>query len=123
MHELSMAATLVDSVLEFAVAHEVKKVLRVRLLVGELTHLEPEQLRFCYTSITTDTTMEGSMLEIETVQAQVHCPHCSYQGPPKYWEEALSQVAVATLQCPQCGRAVDATQGQECAIKTVQYVA
>jgi Zn finger protein HypA/HybF involved in hydrogenase expression len=27
------------------------------------------------------------------------------------------------LQCPECGKAVEATQGTECAIKAIRYVA
>jgi Zn finger protein HypA/HybF involved in hydrogenase expression len=30
---------------------------------------------------------------------------------------------VITLQCPECGKAVEATQGKECAIKAIRYVA
>ena len=55
MHELSIASAVVDSVLEFLDAHEVKKVLTVRLAVGELSHVEADQLRFCYTAITQET--------------------------------------------------------------------
>ena len=32
---------------------------------------------------------------------------CSYRGRPKFWEDALSDVLVATLQCPTCGKAAE----------------
>ena len=67
-----------------------KKLLTVRLAVGELSHVEADQLRFCYTAITQETAMENSTLEIESVAAVVECPRCSYRGRPKYWEDALS---------------------------------
>jgi hydrogenase nickel incorporation protein HypA/HybF len=123
MHELSIASAVVDSVLEFLDTCEVKKVLTVRLAVGELSHVEAEQLRFCYTAITQETAMENSTLEIETVPAVVECPHCSYHGRPKYWEDALSSAPIPTLECPNCRAAAEPVEGNDCAIKTIQFVA
>ena len=123
MHELSIASAVVDSVLEFLDAHEVKKVLTVRLAVGELSHVEAEQLRFCYMAITQETAMENSTLEIESVPAVVKCPRCSYRGRPKYWEDALSVAPIPTLECPTCRGAVEPVEGNDCAIKTIQFVA
>ncbi|MDB6123271.1 MAG: hypA [Pedosphaera sp.] len=122
MHELSIVSGIVESILDFVAKHQIRKVLDVRLTVGELTHLEAEQLRFCYTAMIEQTAIQGSTLEVEAVRAEVNCPHCSYQGPPKYWEEALAMAPVPTLQCPQCGKATEAIQGHECAIKSIKYV-
>jgi len=122
MHELSIASTLVESVLEFANSPPPKKVLKVLLQIGELTCVEPEQLSFCYTAVTKETAIEDSTLEIERVPAEVACRHCGYSGPPKYWEDALSAAPVATLQCPTCGKAVETTHGHDCTIRTIRYV-
>jgi hydrogenase nickel incorporation protein HypA/HybF len=123
MHELSIASSIVESVLEFAGKNEIAKVLVVKLSIGELMAVEWEQLRFCYAAITRETAMEDSSLEIELVEATVHCPYCSFRGRPKYWEDALSFGPIATLECPECGKAADPVQGKECAIKTIKYVA
>jgi hydrogenase nickel incorporation protein HypA/HybF len=122
MHELSIVSGIVESVLDFVAARQITQVVDVRLAVGELTRLEPEQLRFCYTAMVEQTAIEGSTLEIEGVSAEVNCPHCCYAGPPKYWDEALSTAPVATLQCPRCGKATEATRGHECEIKMIKYV-
>ena len=123
MHEMSVVAGLVESVLEYVESHSIKKVVAVRLCVGELAQLELEQLRFCYAAMIEQTAIEGSTLEIETIPAEVHCSHCFYAGRPKYWDGALSGVSVPTLQCPTCGHAAQAVNGHECAIKSMQYVA
>ena len=81
MHELSIASAVVASVLEFLDKHGAQKVLTVRLWVGELSHIEEEQLRFCYMAITRETAMEDSTLEIEHIPAV--CNLLS-QGPPSY---------------------------------------
>ncbi len=123
MHELSIASAVVESVLEYLAVHEVKKLLTVRLAVGELSHVEADQLRFCYMAITRETVMENSTLEIENVAAVVNCPRCSYRGRPKYWENALSAAPIPTLECPDCQGAVEPVEGNDCAIKTIQFVA
>jgi hydrogenase nickel incorporation protein HypA/HybF len=120
MHEFSIATGIVESVLEFAEAHPGASILKVRVIIGELTCVEREQLCFCYSSITKSTALDGSELEIEPMAAKVRCSHCAYAGPPKYWEGALAGMAIATLQCPRCGNAAEATCGHECEIKSVQ---
>jgi len=122
MHELSIASSLVESVLNIVNAPPKKKIMRVLLQIGELTCIEPEQLQFCYTAVTKDTAIEGATLEIERVPAMVACPQCGYAGAPKYWEDALAAAAVATLECPSCGKAAEATQGHDCTIRTIRYV-
>ncbi|MEY2486410.1 MAG: hydrogenase nickel incorporation protein HypA/HybF [Verrucomicrobiota bacterium] len=120
MHELSIASGLVEKLLDFADKNPGRNIIEVHLAVGELSHIEEEQLRFCYEAITTETSLEGSRLEVEKIDAMVKCPHCSYRGRPKYWDGALSGIPVATLECPSCGKAAEATDGQECAIKSVR---
>lgn len=122
VHELSIASAVVDHVLEFLDAHSAKQLLKVRLAIGELSHVEADQLRFCYAAITQETAMENSTLEIESVAAVVECPHCSYRGRPKYWEDALCAAPIPTLECPHCQGAVEPVEGNDCAIKTIQFV-
>jgi hydrogenase nickel incorporation protein HypA/HybF len=122
MHELSIASAVVDSILEFVGERSVKRVIAVRLAIGELSHVEEEQLRFCYMAITQETLIQDSALEIDRIPAVVRCHHCEYSGRPKYWEDALSAAPVATLQCPNCGGAVEPVEGTDCAIKSVRFV-
>jgi hydrogenase nickel incorporation protein HypA/HybF len=122
MHELSIASAVVDSVLEFVAERSIKRVIAVRLAVGELSHVEEEQLRFCYTAITQETRIRDSALEVERVPALVRCHHCDYSGRPKYWEDALSAAPVPTLQCPTCGGAVEPVEGNDCAIKSIRFI-
>jgi hydrogenase nickel incorporation protein HypA/HybF len=123
MHEFSIVSSIVAAVLGFAEKHEAKKILEVRLTIGKLTHLQVEQVKFCYTAIATATALEGSILEVEETEPEVWCPHCSYRGAPKYFEGAFNFIQVPTLQCPACGNATEAMKGNECAIKNVKFVA
>jgi hydrogenase nickel incorporation protein HypA/HybF len=123
MHELSIAASLVESVLEFIDQHGGRKVVGVRMAIGELTCVEADQLAFCYESVTTETALEGSKIQIETIPARVLCHYCDYEGAAKYLDDTLASTPVATLQCPRCGKTTEAVAGHECAIKSIQYVA
>jgi hydrogenase nickel incorporation protein HypA/HybF len=121
MHEFSIASGLVEKLLDFAEKNPDKKIVEVRVAIGEFTLIEEEQLRFCYESIITEMPLAGSSLKIEPVLGKVACPYCSYSGPPKYWEGALHGVPVATLECPDCGKATRVTEGEECAIRSIRF--
>jgi hydrogenase nickel incorporation protein HypA/HybF len=121
MHELSVASAVVEKVLEYVSAHSVKKVLTVRLAIGELSHIEADQLRFCYGAITEQTPIQDSALEIEPVEAVVQCERCRYRGRPKYWDDALSVGPIPTMECPNCGAAVEIAEGNDCAIKSIRF--
>ena len=122
MHELSIASGLVEKLLEFSAQNPDCAILEVRLELGELSHIDPEQLRFCYESIAEETPLEGSILTIARVPALVNCPHCTYRGRPDYWNDALTLAPIITMRCPQCGKAVEADEGHECAIKSVRFI-
>ena len=122
MHEFSIASGLVEKLLDFAEKNPDKKIVEVRVAIGEFTQIEEEQLRFCYESIITEMPIAGSRLTIEPVLGKVACSHCSYSGPPKYWDGALHGMPVATLECPGCGNAARVIEGEECAIRSVRFM-
>jgi len=122
MHEFSIAAQLVKGILEFAAKRRAGRIVKVHLELGELACVESEQLRLCFESISRESPLEGAALEIEPVTAEVCCAHCGYTGPPKYWLGALSFGAIATLECPRCSKAAEARRGQECVMKSIQFV-
>ncbi|HEX5222222.1 MAG TPA: hydrogenase maturation nickel metallochaperone HypA [Verrucomicrobiae bacterium] len=122
MHEFSLATQIVESVKEFTESRPGnQEVLKVRLLVGELAGIEAEQLRFCYNSITRETPLERSRLEVISVPALVRCSRCLYRGVPRYLKDSRAWTKVPTLQCPKCGTPAEATQGYECELKSVQF--
>jgi len=121
MHEFSLATQIVESVLSLVESNrEGGEVLKVQLIIGELAGIEAEQLRFCYNSITRETPLEHSVLEIAISEAQVRCPHCGYSGPPRYLN-GLARARIPTFQCPRCANSVEATKGHECELRSVQF--
>ena len=52
MHEMSIAQSILDIILQESGNHNVSRVLSVALKVGELSAVETESLRFCFELLT-----------------------------------------------------------------------
>ena len=120
MHEFSMTTKIVESVLEEARKRDAKKVLAVHLVIGKLTFLGIEQVRFSYDVLVKGTIMEGSKLHIEEKDGIVHCVRCGYEGSLEYEDDPEYHVPTPTLLCPKCGSKVQIAAGKECTIKSVK---
>ena len=117
-----MTSQIVENVLREARKHNAKEVAEVRLVIGKLTFLGLEQVRFSYKVLTQDTIMENSKLFIETKDGAVKCGSCGYEGRFNYEDDPIYHISVPTLQCPKCGGTVDIIGGRECLIKSVKLV-
>jgi len=122
VHEFSVTSQIVQSVLAEAEKHKAKKVIEVHLVIGKLTFLGLEQVRFAYEALTKSTIMEGSRLIIEEQEGTVRCNHCGYEGGFKYEDDPMYHVPVPTLKCPQCGRVVNIAAGKECTVKSIKMM-
>lgn len=123
MHEFSTTQQIVNCILEEAKKHHAKKVTEVNLLIGKLTVLGLEQIRFCYGLLVKDTIMENSKLRIEQVEPIVECEKCGYKGPIKYDNSDLFHFMLPVLECPKCRGAVSIVKGRECIVKNFKMVA
>jgi hydrogenase nickel incorporation protein HypA/HybF len=117
-----MTTQIVENVLREARKHNAKEVAEVHLVIGKLTFLGLEQVRFSYEVLTKGTIMENSKLFIETQDGIVKCGSCGYEGSFNYEDDPMYHISVPTLQCPQCGGTVDIIGGRECLIKSVKLV-
>lgn len=123
MHEFSMTQQIVENVLQEARKHDAKKVLEVHLVIGKLTFLGIEQVRFSYRVLTKGTIMERSELHIREKDGVVRCPRCGYKGSLNYEDDPAYHVPTLTLLCPRCGNAVKIIGGRECTIERVKIAA
>jgi hydrogenase nickel incorporation protein HypA/HybF len=112
MHELSIVASVVESVTESLAAYPGARVKEVRLRVGVLASVVEDSLQFCYGIATEGTRLEGSKLVIQTLPVIAHCEGCG------------TDVELASLQsfrCPRCGEPVsELRQGRELDIDSVE---
>jgi hydrogenase nickel incorporation protein HypA/HybF len=93
VHELSLAQSIVEIVTPIARQHGARRVVRVRLTLGELTHADPDTLGFAFEVACKDTLLEGCALEITRVPLTGRCPACAWEGP----------LDAGARRCPRCG--------------------
>ena len=93
MHEMAIAQSLLDIVLEESLKHRLEQVKTIRLQVGALAAVVPESLAFCFDMLCKDTIAAGAVLEIETVPVIARCHECN----------TTFEVEDHVFVCPQCG--------------------
>lgn len=112
MHELSIVASVVDSVVESLKAYPGARVREVRLRVGVLASVIPESLEFCYGIATEGTPLEGSRLEIKVLPVVIHCGPCGLD---------VTLDGVQSFRCLHCGQPThDLRQGREMEIDSIE---
>jgi len=134
LHELSMASSIFEVVLEVALKNNAKKVLEVVVEVGELTLLNPDQLSMAFKVLSRGTIAEGARFEAKVVKAKARCNKCNEE-----WDVGLSDVSPVTdhsmfltylaydsekffkCACPKCGEAdFSFVSGRELVIKSIK---
>ena len=106
MHELGVAGGILDVALSEAARHASKKVTSIRLRVGVLRAIEPENLSFLFGHLARGTPAEGALLEIVEEPIRVDCPACG-----------VSEARAFTFECPRCnGSGVSVTGGDSLSI-------
>jgi len=125
MHESSVTLRIVKSVLQEAEKHKAKRVLEANLVIGKLSLLGIEQVKFVYEILVKGTIMEGSKLIIEEKDGLVKCTSCGYERQVSYGDASgyhVPTVPFMTLYCPRCAGSVDIVEGRECLIKSLKLI-
>jgi len=122
MHEFSTMQAVLESVLSAAKLHNAERVLEINLEIGELTFLNPEQLRFAFSILSEGTIAEKANLRIKRVRPRIKCANCGYEGYVKYeGPEHHSLDIPLQLKCMKCGSTkVEITRGRECNVKNLK---
>lgn len=77
MHEMSLAESVREIVLETAGAHAATRVRRVTLEIGKLSQVEIEAMRFAFDVVKRGSIAEPAVLEIVEIDASAWCLACS----------------------------------------------
>jgi hydrogenase nickel incorporation protein HypA/HybF len=119
MHEISIAGAIIDAVLDAAEKNNARRVSKVYLEIGELTALNPDQLKFIFQTITKGTVAEGATYDIQVIKPSINCKKCSYKGPIEFFEKLHFFLPI--IKCPQCDEPdVDIVAGRECFVKKIK---
>lgn len=118
MHELSMADAIVKTVIEAAEKNEAIEVLEVTVELGQMTLLNPEQLKFMLEVLSEDTIVNGAKFNMKEIPIEIECFSCGFKG--KANTDELDHY-VPVINCPECDeRNLNITAGRECNVKNIK---
>jgi hydrogenase nickel incorporation protein HypA/HybF len=112
VHELSIAQSLLDIVVQEAKRHGVERVIRVGVKVGTFSAVVPSALTFSFDLIKEDTVASQAELAIEEVPLMGRCQDCG---------QVLENLDSPIADCPNCGsKKIELTQGRELTIAFIE---
>lgn len=110
MHELSLAQRMIAIMRETSAAHGGGRVVSARLLVGTLTCVDAETLRFAFEVAGRETCAEGCTLDIVRVPLRLRCRACAHVHEG---EDLL-------IPCPACrAQGHDIIEGRELRLESL----
>jgi hydrogenase nickel incorporation protein HypA/HybF len=92
MHELAIAHSLLEVILNQAEKHDAKKIKTIRLKIGDMAGVLVESLEMGFFISSQDTIAEGATIEVERVPLIVKCNHCGIEQRIKEY----------TFRCQKC---------------------
>jgi hydrogenase nickel incorporation protein HypA/HybF len=93
MHELAMTENILNIVMDHASRANARKVLSLKLKIGELSSFVDDSVSFCWSLLSQGTICEGAKLEINRIAAEFECLGC---GAHFFFQKELTP-------CPACG--------------------
>jgi hydrogenase nickel incorporation protein HypA/HybF len=113
VHELGIATETYRACREALESREPGRLERVRMVVGELSAVEPDLLRFGWEAVTQDGPDEGVRLEIEWRPARQVCADCGVvpERAPGSWLRL----------CPRCNQPLRLEGGTELHVRDFSY--
>ena len=121
MHEFSIADEIVKNVIDTARKNGGKKVLSIQLEIGELTHLNGEQVSFWIEELFKDSVAEGAQVKVKTIKAGIRCKSCGYKGGMGSDQDSCRHLIPAS--CPRCNSfQIKIEKGRECILRKIQVL-
>lgn len=92
MHELSVTQSILDIVRRHAEQAQAKRVVRINLVIGELSGFVDESIQFYFDFLSRDTPAAGAELAFTRPAIFLRCGACGHEWHP----------TDADWTCPQC---------------------
>ena len=115
MHELSVTEKILDIVLKHARMNQVRKVVSITLIIGEMSDLESQWIQHYFDYLCKNTPAAGAVLKIEKVPIVLKCTPCGQTIE-------IRKEDIGNAACPGCGSAKDFSivSGREYYIKEME---
>ncbi len=104
---MSITQNIVDIVVAEA---KDRRITEISLVIGELSSVAEESIRFCFQAISRGTLAEGACLSLVRVRGVVKCPDCGC-------EFGIERQGI----CPECGKlGGEVVKGREFYIESIE---
>lgn len=111
MHELAITQNVLDIALEQAEKHNASKVIKINLVVGEMSGVVDECVQFYFGFLSKDTIASDAMLSFERIPITAHCYDC----------DATSPLEEFNWVCPHCHSSnIEVVGGRELYIDSME---
>ncbi len=87
MHELAITQNIVEICEKHASG---RRILSVKVEIGDLSGVVPEAVEFCFEACSRDTLLEGARLVIERVPGRARCRDCTAEQDVASYHEACA---------------------------------
>jgi hydrogenase nickel incorporation protein HypA/HybF len=120
MHDLYISRQIAREVISRARKEGASRVLEVKIRIGELTHLNPEQLDFWLREFFQNTFAQKAKILIEKTPPFIFCRECGYQGELEL-KNPYFLYFFTFLQCPHCrSDKIEISSGRECLLESIK---
>jgi hydrogenase nickel incorporation protein HypA/HybF len=92
MHELSVTENILNITLRNAQNADAKSVVRIYLVIGQLSSIVDDSIKFYWEMIAKDTIAQNAELQFKRIQTRFKCMDCSQEYEP----------SGDNLSCPNC---------------------
>jgi hydrogenase nickel incorporation protein HypA/HybF len=111
MHELPVTEQLVEIVLDHARKAKAERVLKINLVIGELSSFVGESIQFYFDVLSKGTEAENASLSISRIPATAKCRECKSEFNP----------GGMNWFCPTCGGPIEEVlEGREFYVESIE---
>ena len=93
MHELAITQGIIAAAVPEAERHGAKRILEIRLRIGEFSGVFPEYIQEYFNIASRGTLAEGAKLTIDRIPIAIRCNDCDFEG----------EIQKRKIHCPECG--------------------
>jgi hydrogenase nickel incorporation protein HypA/HybF len=122
MHEGALAKSIIEIILDTALANKAKEVVRVEIEVGEICLVNIDQLTYLIKIMASDTIARNMTFQIKELHTLIKCKVCSYVGEVEYKEvEPEWHYRVPLFGCIRCkSNKTEIIQGRDLMVRSIE---
>ena len=111
MHELAVTESLLDTACKYANKNDAKKVISLKIIIGDLSGIIDDSVQFYWDIISKNTICQQSKLIFQKVPAKFYCQSCQNEF----------EIHGELLPCPKCNSMnLKTIQGDEFLLESIE---